>query len=187
MQRNGELEEANARLEALATTDGMTGLPNHRSFQERLRSELKTAARAGRPLSLLLVDVDKFKQYNDNFGHPAGDTALRIVAKLLQENRRAGDFPARYGGEEFTVILPDTDASMAMLVAERLRGLAEAHAFPHRQITLSIGLARLEEGLDAQDIITHADRALYASKRDGRNRVTDFQALDWIEEQAKAA
>lgn len=168
---NGELAEANARLEALATIDGMTGLPNHRHFQERLREELAQGQRNNLPLSLFLLDVDKFKHYNDSFGHPAGDEALRIVARVLQENLRVSDIPARYGGEEFAVILPETDSREAAEIAERVRVGIASEEFPHRLVTVSIGIVVAQTLWEAEPLIVQADSALYAAKVAGRNRV----------------
>lgn len=164
------LQEAYRELEALATTDGMTGLPNHRLFQERLRGEIRTCQANMAPVTLLLIDVDRFKQYNDAYGHPAGDEALRIVGRILKDSVRANDLPARYGGEEFAAILPNTGGAQAFVVAERIRAACEATEFPNRQVTLSIGVSTIYEG-DAPELIERADQALYAAKHGGRNRV----------------
>jgi diguanylate cyclase (GGDEF)-like protein len=173
-----ELEQANAKLEALATTDGMTGLLNHRAFQERLREELARRTRSQKPLALMLLDVDHFKQYNDSFGHPAGDETLRLVAELLRTQTRATDFPARYGGEEFVIILTDTDLATAQELAERLRLCICAHPFPHRQTTVSIGLSSTEKGfMEAEALIASADAALYNAKRSGRNQSVTVASL----------
>lgn len=168
---NSELEEANAQLEALATTDGMTGLPNHRHFQERLRAELARGQRERSPLALLLLDVDHFKQYNDSFGHPAGDEALQIVASVLRTNLRTSDLPARYGGEEFAIILPDTNETVAAEIAERLRAAVVGADFPHRAVTVSIGVMVSGTTWEPERLIAAADAALYAAKVAGRNRV----------------
>lgn len=167
-----QIEAANRRLQALATTDGMTGLANHRAFQEQLRIELATADSTGRPLSLLLIDVDQFKSYNDTFGHPAGDEVLRGLARLIRENVRVGDYTARYGGEEFAILLPDTTEEAAVEIGERLRIVVAGHNFPCRQVTLSIGVARNEPLPAASEtLVARADKALYAAKNGGRNRV----------------
>ncbi len=166
------LSEANARLETLATTDGMTGLPNHRVFQERIRQELAQAKQQKTSVFLLMLDVDHFKKYNDSFGHPAGDEALRSVAAILRKTIRPEDFCARYGGEEFAVILSALSAEEAAEIAERIRGEAEAHPFAHRQVTLSIGAASLTDvHEEAKTLIARADAALYGAKQNGRNRV----------------
>ena len=177
-----ELASANTQLEMLASTDGLTGLKNHRTFQERLAEELGRSQRHNLPLSLLLMDVDKFKSYNDTFGHPAGDCVLKTVAKLLQEHARASDLVARYGGEEFVVVLPQTDAEGAMIAAERFRSSIESHLWDERSITISIGATTLRHDVDTQPLlIARADKALYASKRQGRNRVTHAEVSEeWL-------
>lgn len=167
------LQSAYRDLEALATTDGMTGLPNHRSFQERLRACLQT----GSPVSLLLIDVDHFKSYNDSFGHPAGDGALKIVASLLKSYARPSDLPARYGGEEFALLLPATEPEAAARTAEAIRAACEAYPCPHRSITLSIGVASAVGG-EPGAVIERADRALYEAKRGGRNAVRVAEEQD---------
>ncbi len=167
-----ELELANARLEALATTDGMTELANHRAFQERLQIETRPQGQTKR-MALLLLDVDHFKQYNDAFGHPAGDEALRIVGRIIRENVRKGDFPARYGGEEFAALLPQSSPEGATMVAERIREAIAAHPFPHRAVTVSIGVAFWStEKQESKSLVQRADDALYRAKRGGRNRIS---------------
>jgi len=171
-QKN-ELEKANAALEELATTDGLTGLSNHRAFQERLAEEVGRAARYGTPLSVILLDVDHFKQYNDAFGHPVGDEVLKAVARVLGQNAREADIVARYGGEEFVLILPQTNLDGAAQIAERLRAAVEGHEWPKRAVTASFGVADLRLGEQSgTNLIARADGALYESKRTGRNRVT---------------
>ena len=168
-----ELEKANAELEALATTDGLTGLKNHRAFQERLAEEASRASRYGLPLSLILLDVDGFKRYNDTHGHPAGDAVLKTVAQVLQNCARDTDLVARYGGEEFVVVLPQTDSEGAMIFAERLRASVESYPWLPQNVTASFGVASLHLGEEGgTDLIARADRALYRSKAEGRNRVT---------------
>ena len=167
------LAEANTRLEALATTDGLTGILNHRSFRERLKHEWTRFERNSTPISLILLDVDRFKQYNDAYGHPAGDEVLRRVAIILEESGRDGNVVCRYGGEEFVVIAPDTDAAGAMALAERLRLAIETEHWPHLSVTASFGVSTTriaEHSID--DLIVRADTAMYHSKRAGRNRVT---------------
>ena len=170
---NRLLAELNIRLEALATTDGLTGLKNHRTFQERLQDEVRRAVRYSSPLSILMLDVDRFKTYNDAFGHPAGDAILRKIAGVLQAKARTTDFVARYGGEEFAVILPETDREHARTAAERFRGAIEAESWPEWAVTASFGVATLSRTTgDAVALIAQADAALYQSKRIGRNCVT---------------
>jgi len=167
------LEAINARLEALAKLDGMTGLKNHRAFQERLEFEFQRAQRYSMPLSLLLLDVDSFKQFNDTFGHLAGDEVLKTVAQVLQDNARGVDFVARYGGEEFVVILPHADESASVAIGERLRSAIENVVWPLRSVTASFGISTLMTSMThASDLIALADKALYGSKTAGRNRVT---------------
>lgn len=182
--QSDELIKANAALEALATTDGLTGLKNHRAFQERLREECHRAARYRTPLSVVLLDVDRFKQYNDTFGHPAGDAVLNRVARILEGVIRECDLVARYGGEEFVYILPQTDLDSAYTVAERCRARIEAAAWDLRPITASLGVAALDlDHADAADLVARADAALYAAKTRGRNRV----ALDGVETRVNGA
>jgi len=176
-ERTHELAEANARLAQLAVTDGLTGLYNHRHLHERLTLEVERSQRSGLPLSLLMLDVDHFKQFNDSFGHPAGDEVLRQLARVLTDTRRANDVVARYGGEEFAVILVDTAKFTAAKVAERVRERVVAHDFSDAaqkagKISVSIGVATFnEDGTDAEALVRSADTALYAAKRAGRNRV----------------
>lgn len=170
---NYKLEEANHKLAMLATTDGLTGLDNHRAFQEKLRHEMALAIRMEWSVGLLLLDVDYFKQYNDTYGHPAGDEVLRTLGRLLKENVRIVDHVARYGGEEFAVILPNTDTQGVFEIGERIRSVIAEYTFPNREITLSIGAAVLHKHeMEAEAFVECADMALYDSKRGGRNRLT---------------
>lgn len=175
------LEKANAGLAALATTDGLTGLYNRRAFEDQLEHDLRVVSRSRSPLSVLMVDVDHFKEYNDRYGHPAGDEVLRIIAEVLSGNARGGDFVARYGGEEFAVILPNADARGAQILAERFRDVMESHSWPKRPVTASFGASTLTGDGDDPDrggrLIAEADRALYHSKRAGRNLVTHAHGL----------
>jgi diguanylate cyclase (GGDEF)-like protein/PAS domain S-box-containing protein len=157
------LVEANQRLEQLAAMDGLTGLKNRRAFEDRLVEEVARTRRHSHPLSLVLLDIDHFKSYNDTFGHPKGDEVLRNVGRLLSRTMRDTDFAARYGGEEFAIILPNTDAEGAHQVAERLRQVIEGATWDDRVKS-------------AEMLLEHADRALYRSKEAGRNRVTMAEA-----------
>lgn len=174
--RTKELQDVNMRLERLAVTDGLTGIFNHRRFQEALNAELLRSARTGRTLSVLMIDVDLFKRVNDALGHPTGDELLRRIATVLNSALRQTDLLARYGGEEFAVLLPETSKSEASAAAERMRAAIEAQVNDDKQwpqlITISIGVAsHPEDGATAEDVLNAADQALYAAKRLGRNRV----------------
>ena len=171
-EQKKELEAVNAELETLALRDGLTGLSNRRAFGQRLTLEMGRATRYGLPLSLLLLDVDQFKEYNDSFGHVAGDEVLRLLSHMLHIEGRETDFFARYGGEEFVIILPHTDSDGAITVAERLREAIASSAWPSRRVTASIGAATLLPNMETEDsFVSAADRALYAAKTSGRNRV----------------
>jgi diguanylate cyclase (GGDEF)-like protein len=162
----------NQRLAELAATDGLTGLKNHRHFRETLPVLVSLATRQEIPLSVLMIDMDHFKAYNDTFGHPAGDEVLRALAALLSTEVRQQDVVARYGGEEFAVLLPGADEGSARLTGERLRAAVESHPWPRRAVTVSIGAATLTPGEhDGQTLVDRADRALYEAKRRGRNRL----------------
>jgi len=179
-EQQRKLEEANAKLEALAGTDALTGVTNRRGFEEHLARELDRAARRQSPLSLLLLDVDWFKNYNDEFGHLAGDEVLRRLALLLRSQARSTDIVARFGGEEFAVILPDTLGEGSQVLAERFREIIEHAPWPGRSVTASFGVSTWIPTLsprDAYTLVHDADRALYASKSGGRNRTTHADAL----------
>ena len=176
-----ELTGKNLELKRLAREDGLTGLANRRHFNEMLDAELKRALRSRQYLSLIMCDVDYFKRYNDHYGHPAGDSCLQSIGvTLLSTFMRGGDMAARYGGEEFAVILPETTPENARKLAERLRQRLVARAIPHAKsdalevVSFSIGVvgAQVIRGRDAEWFISAADRALYQSKENGRNRVT---------------
>ncbi len=174
---NQDLERANALLATLAATDGLTGLCNRRTLGERLTVEIVRARRYDSPLSVLLMDVDHFKQYNDTFGHLAGDLVLQTVGQVLSAHARVTDLAARYGGEEFAVVLPETDSEGALVVAERIRLAMESHEGPQRTVTVSIGVCTLGAGTaDADTFLASADSALYRSKAAGRNCVTHASA-----------
>jgi len=171
-----------AEHEARGVTDGMTGLPNHRRFQEVLASKIASSQRTGLKLSLLLMDIDKFKSVNDNYGHPMGDEVIRRLARCLEGMVREGtDLAARYGGEEFCLLLEDTDAPGARRAAERLREAFKNEVFVHKdqgrpvtfQCTVSIGVACFADDASSQpELIERADQALYWSKQNGRDCVT---------------
>jgi len=172
-----QLDEDQQRLRELADHDGLTGLFNHRMHYLRLKEEFARGARSGKPISLLLLDLDQFKQVNDRYGHLGGDQVLKTVSTLVVSTCRQMDLACRYGGEEITVILPETAADAAMLAAERLRKIIEAHAFafedqPDFHITVSIGVATSSEHCaSATELTAGADHAMYRAKEKGRNRV----------------
>jgi diguanylate cyclase (GGDEF)-like protein/PAS domain S-box-containing protein len=170
------------KLAALAMTDGLTGLANRRAFDEALSREWKRTLRRGSAISLLLLDLDHFKQFNDSYGHQVGDDCLRTVAATLRATVRESDVAARYGGEELVVILPDTDSAAAAELAERFRAAVEALGLTHRAnpegggfVTVSIGVATAlsrDGGTIAmpEGLLLSADLALYKAKHEGRNR-----------------
>lgn len=192
-QAEQQLQDAFHAMEMLAVMDGLTGLPNRRRFDQCLVSEWRRALRDRRPLSLLVIDADLFKSYNDNYGHLGGDSCLRQIAEAAQEVvTRPGDLVARFGGEEFAVILPSTGNMGAMQVATevcaaiRHRNLSHA-ASPYGIMTISVGCATMvpKLGQHAEDLIQMADEALYKAKRTGRNHVCNANAFDRILNKSK--
>ncbi len=180
-ERTRELSEANARLERIAVTDGLTGLFNHRRFQEALHAEVLRCERHQRPLAVLMVDVDFFKRVNDSMGHPAGDELLRRLGEVLSADLRQTDLIARYGGEEFAVLLPETTKAEALQVGERMRDAVEVKVNEGgrwvQKITVSVGVAAFpEDGKVAETVLEASDQALYVAKRQGRNRVVGHKA-----------
>ena len=174
-----ELRGANERLQVLSLTDALTGLMNRRALEDTLQMECARSIRSRAPLSVLILDLDNFKSFNDSFGHVCGDELLRQISVLIQRWIRKGDLAARYGGEEFLVILPDTDQKEAFQVAERVRqAIAEAD-WEHRRITTSGGVATWDDRmLTATEFIERADEALYAAKRGGKNRIGQARSSD---------
>jgi|GEM_PF-1755581 len=184
-QRTLEIQEANIKLERLASTDGLTGITNHRRFEELFDQEWRRAIRSGKPISIIMIDVDFFKLYNDTYGHQLGDECLKKVAQLFLEIvRRPGDVVARYGGEEFIVILPETDSASAMFICEKLRIGVQEMRIEHKSssvseyLTISLGChtTRAEQANDSLTPIRIADEALYISKKSGRNRISSKTA-----------
>jgi diguanylate cyclase (GGDEF)-like protein len=167
-----ELQEVNMLLRNQATRDSLTNLRNFRAFKERLAEEIERTRRHQEPLSLLLLDVDRFKQFNDSFGHPAGDEVLFQVARLMEEQARGSDFVARYGGEEFVILLPNTSEEQARAAAERVRVAIETGPWKARPVTASIGVSTTSPESDEAALLAQADVALYASKDKGRNCIT---------------
>ena len=192
-RRHLEEERARVRSELLRTRelalqDELTGLANRRALEQMLINEVERAQRHGRPLSILMADIDRFKSINDSYGHRAGDEVLRELARLLADTLRSIDRAARYGGEEFFVLMPDTPADEARRVAERIRAAVEEHTFvvdPEDDappiglhITVSAGVAGLPENAESlAALVEVADRALYEAKRGGRNRVVVAEEL----------
>lgn len=182
------LEAANRRLAQQSTMDELTGLANRRRFDEALTTEWQRAARSLTPLSLLMVDIDHFKQYNDNYGHVAGDECLRRVATVLDHCvRRAGEMVARYGGEEFVMLLPGADMEHACETAQKCLHLMQKEIVPHAasptaaQVTFSIGVACLmpDATLDPTTMVNAADAAMYRAKSGGRARYEVADQADW--------
>lgn len=174
-----ELREANSKLRELVFRDGLTGLYNHRYFQEMVEREIDRAGRYRTSFSLIMFDIDFFKKVNDTYGHPNGDLVLMNIARIVQSTVRPSDIVARYGGEEFAVILPETDEAGLKIFAERLRRSVERMAtlVERREVkvTISVGGTCYSPGdtpIDKKKIIDTADRALYESKHNGRNRFT---------------
>jgi diguanylate cyclase (GGDEF)-like protein len=170
-ERTAQLQELAQALEVQSLTDALTDLGNRRAFERRLTEEMQRAVRYQIPLSLLLLDVDHFKAYNDTFGHPTGDEVLKRLGLLLREHSRTTDFPARYGGEEFALLLPHTDKTGAIVLAERICQVIAATSWEYRAVTVSIGAVTLVKNMDSKVLIGQADRALYEAKRRGRNCV----------------
>ncbi len=163
------------QMETMATTDGLTSLLNHRTFQQRFDEAVSQARRYGRKVSLILTDIDHFKSVNDTWGHPTGDLVLKGVARLLKEQARDTDIVARYGGEEFALIMPETDERGAKVIAERIREAIAKHVFQTEQgplrVTLSLGVSTFPESTtDRQALVDLADQCLYVAKRHGRNQ-----------------
>ena len=181
------LEKANEKLRQQSLQDGLTGVANRRRFDEKLSEEWERGRRDQRPISLLMIDIDQFKLYNDEYGHLAGDDCLKEVAYLLSKRlKRPADLLSRYGGEEFAVLLPETGLNGARDVAEELRteveqaGIFHAKLAYHEVVTISLGVSAITPELNntANDLLKQADEALYQAKSNGRNRVETFWALE---------
>jgi diguanylate cyclase (GGDEF)-like protein len=176
-QLQDELKVQRDMMEKLATTDPLTELANVRYFRRWLDTELSRSWRYRNPFSLLMLDIDHFKEINDSHGHPQGDLVLKEIGRILRLAMRKVDAVARYGGEEFVIALPQTSGDAAALVAERLRARIEEHSFPglpkRQRVTISIGVTQLQcdQEIEGQELINEADQALYRAKKNGRNRV----------------
>jgi diguanylate cyclase (GGDEF)-like protein len=174
-KQKAELEAMNVKLNHLAVTDELTGLYNRRRFQEMLKEAVGEHMRAGDQLSLILLDIDRFKSLNDQFGHQAGDEALRRVSQILRDHSRRHELPARYGGEEFAIILQRCGLMEAAIAAERFRMALESADWTERRITASFGVATCGLRISTPgELVAAADQALYAAKQNGRNRVELF-------------
>jgi len=177
-RKNQELEDVNTMIKEMASKDGLTNLYNHRHFQEVLSSELQRAKRHNHKFSLIFLDVDYFKHYNDTNGHPMGDEVLKTVARLITTRIRNTDKPARYGGEEFTILLPETSLDASLKFAEDIRKIIETHPFPNGssqpngKLTVSLGVAEYpRDGQDVATLLQHVDEAMYRAKETGKNKV----------------
>lgn len=179
------IRESLSQSEERARTDALTGLPNRRGLEEFFRAAQATAMEQGSPLSVFMVDIDHFKQFNDRFGHGVGDQVLRLVAKALRERVRDSDLPARFGGEEMIAILPGADMAASRATAERIRSAIAECRITRRStgetlpgITVSIGIGQFQPGESMEDLIDRCDRALYQAKKSGRNRVVTETELE---------
>ncbi len=187
---NEQLQQLNVRLSDQALKDGLTGLFNHRYAQEAIATAVEEAKAGKRPVAVLFVDVDHFKNYNDTYGHQQGDTVLRSIGAVLKQACRPGDIAARWGGEEFVMLLPDTDTPTALAQAEHLRAAVAEIGDPGQStqpggvLSVSVGVASLPEHSDGADgVLFQADAALYEAKRAGRNTIraaTGFQETDFV-------
>jgi diguanylate cyclase (GGDEF)-like protein len=173
-----QLNAANKELQRLSTTDGLTGIPNRRMFDELSIREWRRCERMKKPIALVMLDIDNFKLFNDEYGHQAGDECLRNVAnQVARAAPRAADLAARYGGEEFVLVLGETDADGARWVAENVRQhvteLGILHVTPSRRVTISCGVASVQpqSGQSLETLLRSADRALYEAKKLGRDKV----------------
>ena len=162
----------------MAVRDGLTSLYNHRYFQETLALEVARSRRAQKPCSVIFIDVDNFKVYNDTHGHPEGDQLLKVLARMMMSNLRGSDLAARYGGEEFVLLLPETPKEAALMIAEGLRRVVEEYAFPGGEkqplgyVSISIGVGSFPlDGAEPAELMAHADAKLYEAKHGGKNTV----------------
>ena len=161
----------------LAVTDGLTDMYNHRYFQEQMKQNIENSKRYNTPFSLIMVDIDFFKKFNDTYGHQSGDAVLRQVATTIKKNIRSTDIPCRYGGEEMSVILTNTKKEEAAIVAQKICEAVREREFElatgdWTHVTISLGVATMpENGSDAQELIEYADKCLYVAKENGRNQV----------------
>lgn len=178
LERTERLETATKELEELSIKDGLTGLFNHRFFYNKMKEEIERARRYHKRVSLLLIDLDDFKHYNDHQGHLQGDDLLRTIGEIIRNNIRVTDFACRYGGEEFAVILPETDRQEAEVAAERIRRAIQEYAFPYEEtqplgdVTVTIGGGSYpDDSEELSDLIKKVDDLLYKAKGEGKNKV----------------
>jgi diguanylate cyclase (GGDEF)-like protein len=183
IERLSDISEANRRLADISLTDELTGLPNRRYLNRRLREEWAMAKRFGQPLSCIMIDLDHFKSINDTFGHPAGDAVLQSLAKVMSDGKRDYDVVGRYGGEEFLFLLPQADEAGASAMAERLRVKVETRDLTSRlgqpiRLTISLGIAVSDSRGDfsEEEWVRRADEALYQAKSQGRNRAVLYRS-----------
>jgi len=173
------LKEINNLLDDAARKDYLTGLPNRRDIVEKIKSEISRAKRHGNPFSIVIADIDRFKEVNDSMGHEAGDLVLKSVSDLLRSSLRLEDHCARWGGEEFLICLPETNRSNAIAVAEKLRANVEHSTLAYQgrmiRVTISLGVSTHGGNVEVDDVIRDADTAMLAAKRGGRNRIEAVQ------------
>lgn len=179
LDSRNHLEDANEKLKKLAITDELTGLFNRRELGIRLNSYLQQSKRRQSCLTVVMLDIDHFKQINDKFGHNQGDDVLKQLGLLLNSSLREGDIAARYGGEEFVLVLPDTNAEAAKHIAQRTQNLFKKITSPAAPVTASIGICSVDwqESISADDILMRADSAMYQAKNSGRNRTCIYEPI----------
>ncbi len=167
-----------SQLRRLAYKDGLTGVFNHRAFDDMLYAEWERSRRYGDPFALIMLDIDWFKKINDNFGHQIGDMVLTTIGGTIKQSIRKSDIAFRYGGEEFAVIMPNTALEQAGMLAERIRQAVEENDFgDDLSVTVSLGVSHYDDGIAAEEIVSNADRGLYRAKNNGRNRVEVVRGL----------
>jgi diguanylate cyclase (GGDEF)-like protein len=172
MKHEQKVRQSHEKLQGMVIRDGMTGLFNHSFMEQLIGDAINRSKRSKNPLSLLMIDVDSFKQINDTHGHNSGDEVLKQLAKLLEGSKRSTDYLGRWGGDELVLLLTDTSLQGAANMAEKLRSLVENHTFPHqRHLTISVGAGEYHNPDDVAGFIGRADAAMYRAKRGGRNRV----------------
>jgi diguanylate cyclase (GGDEF)-like protein len=167
-----ETKELHQELERLATTDRLTETYNRTKYEEIMKVEIEKIRRYGQPLSLIMFDIDYFKETNDRYGHMTGDNVLKSIANIVREHKRTVDYLFRWGGEEFVIVAPETDLEQAASLAERLREVIEGYSFDDVvKVTVSFGITKFHEGDTNDSLITRVDAAMYKAKNNGRNRV----------------